>query len=115
MAQESNKRLQNELVSTKAEVAKLRESVARMQVRDFLSKKISESKRSPEFIKQFKEALGTPKSIDQVNQCWNMFEKAYDAGSASVDESDDILGEEKRVRESGGNDNVISFADCVGE
>lgn len=116
MTQESNKKLQSELISTKAEVAKLRESVARMQVRDHLSKKIAESNRSPEFIKQFKEALGVAKSVDQVNQFWTMFEKAYDAGSASVDAIDDVLGSEKTgFRESGARDNVISLSDCMGE
>lgn len=94
------------------EVAKLRESVRKYELRDYLDKKLSESGKSNIVTKKFRETLGLPKSKEQIDATWKIFISAYEAGAEEVGSSDDgFFGEKQTYRESSGSKK--SFSDCL--
>lgn len=114
MQQEAN--LKNDLIKANAELVKLRESVTGMQVQTYLDKKLAAaaSQRSPEFISKFREALGKPRSIAEIEGLWKVFATAYDAGSEESD-AESLLGAEKGgFRESAAaGAKVYDFSKCA--
>lgn len=68
-------------IQLSAEVAKLRESVKSYELRDYLDKKLSESKKPNSVTKKFREALGTPKSKEHIDHSFKIFMAAYEAKS----------------------------------
>lgn len=111
MPQESRR----ELIALKAEVARLKESNRKVQVQIYLDKKLAASDHSPEFIKEFREALGKPRDIAHVEEIWSVFTKGSNARDEEANDDDSALFSENssgRLREAD-SDNVISFKDCV--
>lgn len=120
MPKESNA-LRAELMQTKAQLVKVQESVKAMEVRDYLNKKLAASDKSPEFVKAFRESLGSPKSVAEIEGALAMFTKAYERGveDASADAKDDDGGfvfteKSAGMQESDGDDaKVIDFSACA--
>lgn len=108
--------MRKELIETKAEVARLRESIGRVETLGYLDKKLMASDKSPEFIKAFREALGKPKSVAHVEETWAIFTKAHEAAlQQSGDETDSGIFTEKSAgfREASGGGKVYDFTGGV--
>ncbi len=102
------------VIELSGEVAKLRESIKKYELRDHMDKKLKESGKSNAFTKKFREALGTPKSVAHIDDMWKLFVKAADAGVEEVGtESDSFMLEKNNYRESGDKTGKSDFSDCL--
>jgi len=108
--------MKEELVRLRADNTKLRESVGRLEVQTYLDKKLAAAgeERSPEFLKAFRESLGKPKSIAEIEHHWGVFVKAYDTGREDQGSDDEAIFTEKGAgfRESSGS-KAVDFTDCL--
>lgn len=102
------------VVALSGEVAKLRESVKRYELRDYLDEKCKASGEANSVTKKFREALGTPKSKAHIDETYTLFMKAFKAGSEEVtSDSESFFPEKQNYRESDSGSKGISFKDCV--
>lgn len=104
-----------ELMQLTGEVARLTEIVKRSEAREYLDAKLAESGKSNLVTKKFREALGTPKSKEQIDNTWKVFVKAYEAGVEEFGpQSDGLLGEKNTsIRESAAKTKTSSMKDCL--
>lgn len=73
------------MISLKAENAKLRESLRKIEINNHVDSLCEKSKLPKHITKAFREAIGTPKSVEEVNKSWKLFE-------AGLKKADDELG-----------------------
>lgn len=109
---ESRKKESMQVAKLAGEIAKMRESLKQYELRDYLDAKMKNSGESNTVTKKFREALGNPRSKEQIDSTWNVFIKAYKAGAEEVSDASDMLFMEKNARresESSG----MSFTDCL--
>jgi hypothetical protein len=97
------------------EVAQMRESLKRYELRDYLDDKLKNSGESNAVTKKFREALGVAKSKEHIDSTWKVFVKAYKAGTEEVSESDGALFLEKNTRRENSEGAGIAFAGCLRE
>lgn len=104
------------VIELSGEIAKLRESLKKFELRDYLDSKLAESGKSNMVTKKFREALGAPKSKEQIDQSFSIFMKAYEAGTeeVSVVSSDAFFFEKNTAREAAPTQKSLSdMADCL--
>ena len=104
------------VIKLSGEVATLRESLKRYELRDHLDKKLKESGKSNAFTKKFREALGVPKSVGQIDEMWRIFLSAADAGAEEVGGSEEgFMTEKNGYRESNGSalNGKFDVSDCL--
>lgn len=113
MKKESKKKESMTVIQLSGEVAKLRESIKRYEMRDYLDSKCKNSGESNSVTKKFREALGSPKSKQHIDDTWTLFMKAFKAGAADGEsESEGLFVEKSNYRESDVKQKKSSFADC---
>jgi len=98
-----------------AEVAKLREALKTYELKDYLDKKLMESKKPVAVTKKFREALGSPKSKEQIDTSYKMFMAAFEAKEEEASEVTGFVFTEKQptFKESEGENTMGSFSDCL--
>lgn len=101
------------IAALSGEVAKLRESVKKYELKDYLDKKMAESGKSNLVTKKFRETLGVPKSKDQIDSTWKVFVSAFEAGAEEVGSDDGLFVEKQSYRESSGSSKSAGFSDCL--
>jgi hypothetical protein len=101
------------IVTLSAEVAKLKESVTKYELRDYLESKLAKSKRPNSITKAFREALGMPKSKYQIDQMYDLFMKAVDTSAEEFSTDTSVFFTEKQSRRPDSNEKNNSFSDCV--
>lgn len=102
------------LVQLTGEVAKLRESVKKYELRDYLEDTLKKSKLPNAATKKFREALGVPKSKEQIDETLKVFTKAYEAKAEEVSDSfDGFLTEKQPLRESSASTKEVGLGDCL--
>jgi hypothetical protein len=110
----SAKALCKECIKTKAENAKLKESLRKHDLKSYLDKKMSESKKSNQVTKKFREALGAPKSKEHIDSAWKLFMAAYDTAETDLDDSEGFVFTEKNASFTESDSGAEgSFEDCV--
>lgn len=106
--------LRTQIVRLNAQVAKLAESNKRHELTGYLEKKMKESKLPNSVTKKFREALGVPKSKEQIDSAYKMFVKAYEAREEVEGTSDSFfLTEKTTLTESEDSGKIGSFSDCL--
>lgn len=102
-------------VALSGEVAKLRESVRRYELRDYLEDKIKKSGRPNSFTKAFRESLGAVRSKEQIDSVYKTFVAGWDKGATEVSANmTDGMFVERTHRESdGGSPRNVNFSDCL--
>lgn len=95
----------------KGENAKLRESSAKIELADYLDKKLRESKQTRKITDSFRELVRDAKNKGEVDRLWESFKKGVEsvAGTAVADDSFFVMTEKssKPVTSAEG------FGDCV--
>lgn len=108
------KKKESQVVQLSGEVARLRESLQKIEIKEHLEKKMKESGRSNTFTKIFRESIGTPKSKQHVDDMWKIFLKAADAGVEEVGvESESFLTEKSTYRESSAAAGRVDMSACL--
>ncbi len=107
------KKKESMVIQLSGEVAKLRESVKKYELRDHLDKKLRESGKSNIFTKKFREALGAPKSTAHIDEMWQIFVKAADAGAEEVGSEEGLMFEKNNYRESDKSTGKFDLTDCL--
>jgi len=110
------KKLERALISQKATTTHLLEKLKKYELAEYLDQKLNESKKPMSFTKKFREALGAPKSKEQINESWNLFVKSYEALSQGGDlgEGDCFIMTEKSYGHyESPKGQKGSFEDCV--
>lgn len=95
------------------EVAKMRESIRRYELRDYLDAKLKACGESNGVTKKFREALGVPMSKKHIDDTWNVFMKAFKAGQEEVDAGTDAFFVEKNSRRETISNDGSSFEGCL--
>lgn len=87
------------LIRLKAENAALKESLGKMKVKGHMEKILRESKLPKTVTQAFRDVLGTPKTVEEVDRAWKLFEsglkKSKTVGFSSFSESDFAVTPEK--------------------
>lgn len=100
------------LMKANAEIARLKESLKKFELNEYLDKKLSESKKPGQVTKKFREALGAPRSKEHIDSHLKTFIHAYEAGSEGSDdfgyafmEKSTVVTQSKKAEGS--------FSDCL--
>lgn len=112
-AKESAAKYKGKLIQALGENARLREALKKYELRGYLDKKLSESKRSVAVTKTFREALGAPKSKEQIDLAYKLFMTGADVGSEDADSFAGFVFTEKNSSRESDTGTVGSFADCL--
>jgi len=97
-AEKAKESAQTDLIKANAEIARLRESIKKTELKEYLEKKMVESKKPVSVTKKFREALGVAKSKEHIDNCWDLFVKAYDAGSEDAEDGPFVFTEKNSAR-----------------
>lgn len=100
------------IMKANAEIARLRESLKKYELNEYLDKKLSESKKPGQVTKKFREALGTPKSKEHIDSHLKTFIHAYEAGSEGSDDFGYAFMEKTQLKQS--DKAAGSYSDCIG-
>ncbi len=106
------KKKESMVIKLSGEVAKLKESLKRYELKDYLDDKMKASGKSNIITKAFREALGQPKSKEHIDSTWKLFLKAYEFGAEEVGSHESFITEKTYHRESA-SASRSSFADCI--
>lgn len=115
---ESSVSLRTELLKAKAEITRLQEGLKKYELNEYLDKKLKESKRAVKITSKFREALGTPRSKQEIDQSFKIFMAGVD-GNKTEEVGDDfssfIMPEKtnNHFEESEDASTIGSFADCA--
>lgn len=102
------------MITLSGEVAKLRESLKRYELREYLDEKCKSSGEANSVTKKFREALGTPKSKAQIDETYTLFMKAFKGGREEVaSDSESFFPEKQNYRESDSQARGMSLKDCI--
>lgn len=112
-AKESAASYKAKLIQALGECARLRESLKKYELKGYLDKKLSESKRSVQVTKTFREALGMPKSKEQIDHAYKLFMTGADVGSEAADSFESFVFTEKNSFKESDKGTEGSFADCI--
>lgn len=101
-AHKQNEKHKESMIRLKAENAKLKESLKKIEVNNHVDSLCKKSKLPSHITKSFKEAIGTPKTVEEVNKSWKLFE----AGLKKADEelggfAGLVISPEKETRAAG--------------
>jgi hypothetical protein len=108
---ESKRNFERELIKANGDIAKLREDLKKYEMRDYLDKKLSESKKPVQATKKFREALGAPRSKEHIDSAYKIFMAAYEAGSEGSTDSYYAFTEKTQIKES--EKSSGSYSDCL--
>jgi hypothetical protein len=105
---------ESKVIKLSAEVAKLKESLKKYELTEYLDQKLASSKKPNSVTKKFREALGSLKSKEQIDSSYKMFMAAFEAQSEDADEgfASFVLTEKAPFRESD-KSQTGSFSDCL--
>lgn len=95
------------IVKLKAENAKLKESLKKIEVSSFIEEICKKSKLSNATTTAFKEAVGTPKSIDEVKKLWALFEAGLNKANKEVDGYMGLTFTPEKIVETAGRGNMF--------
>lgn len=106
-------------IQHKGEIARLKEENRKFTLRDYLDKKLKESKKPMKVTEKFREALGQPKSEGEIDKAWNLFVTGYEgreAGEAEVSDDIFVMVEKntKAVEENEGG-SALDLSDCLNQ
>lgn len=82
---ESDEKHKESMISLKAENSKLREALKKIELNNLVESLCAKSKLPVHITKAFKEAIGVPKSAEEVSKSWKLFE-------AGLKKADDEFG-----------------------
>jgi hypothetical protein len=82
---ESDEKHKESMISLKAENSKLREALKKIELNNLVESLCAKSKLPVHITKAFKEAIGVPKSAEEVGKSWKLFE-------AGLKKADDEFG-----------------------
>lgn len=109
-AKESHKEAKA-MLKLEGEVASLRESVRKYEIREHLETKLKESKLPTSVTKRFREAVANAKSIKEIDEKFNLFLEGFKlAGDAGF-----VTSIEKGTLKESNNKAASSLDDCVEE
>lgn len=75
-------KVKESMISLKAENAKLKESLRKIEIAAHLDKVCRESKLPKAVTTAFRESVETPKSVDEINKAWKLFERGFKSTTA---------------------------------
>lgn len=102
------KKKESEFLKLKGEVARLRESLRKRELAEYLEKKLAASGLPRAVTKTFKESVGSVKSTTEVDHALELFLEGYKATrGASVSF---VTSVEKQIETGNGK---LSLADCI--
>lgn len=104
----------SKILRLQGEIAKLKESVSRREVSDYLDEKLAKSGLKREVTKKFKESVKSFRSKSHVDEMFSLFLEGYKQAEIGVSQTTSLLFLEKEetvVTESG----ALSLTDCVKE
>lgn len=104
------------IAALQGRIAKLEEANNRLEISNYLERKLKESKLPNAVTKRFKESMQSVRSKRDIDVQWTMFMKGYEGASEEVGSSESFLFTEKSF--TGANpgrstEGVISFEDCA--
>lgn len=108
---ESAKALESKVMRLTAENAQLKEKLKKFELDTFLDSFLRESKLPMHATKKFREALGAPKSEQDIKDKFAIFQEGFGGVGGEADLLQNFIMPEKNnnLRESGG----LDFSDCV--
>lgn len=111
----AKKESDTKVIELTAENARLRESNRKFETEKYLEKKMAECGKSNLVTKKFREALGTPKSKEHIDETFKIFMKAYEAKAEEVscEPMDGFLIEKQTYRESFAETKDVGLGDCL--
>lgn len=112
-AKESAANYKAKLIQALGENARLREALKKYELKGYLDKKLQESKRSVQITKTFREALGAPKSKEQIDLAYKLFMTGADSASEDADSFESFVFSEKNSFRESDAGTEGSMADCM--
>lgn len=112
-AKESAANYKAKLIQALGENARLREALKKHELKGYLDKKLQESKRSVSITKTFREALGAPKSKEQIDLAYKLFMTGADSASEDADSFESFVFSEKNSFRESDAGTEGSMADCM--
>jgi hypothetical protein len=112
-AKESTGNYKAKFIQALGEVARLKEALKKYELASYLDKKLSESKRAVSITKTFREALGAPKSKEQIDHAYKLFMTGADVGSEAADSFESFVFTEKTGFKESDAGTEGSFSDCM--
>lgn len=103
--------LKKEVVALKATVAKFEEADKKNLIEKHLEKVCKDSGMPNSVTKKFRETIGEPKSVEEVDKMFGIFKEAFTAKPA---EGESFITPEKTSSGDGGG-RSMSLADCVND
>lgn len=111
---ESAADLRAQLIAEKAENARLKEALKKYEITAYVEKKLKECGRPNSFTKKAREALGMPKSKEQFDREFKIFEAAFEGLSEeSEDDSYALFVEKTQISPSDKSAESDSMSDCL--
>ena len=96
------------------EISRLKESLKKYEMEKYLDKKLSESGRSKDVTKKFREALGVARSKDHIDSAYKLFMTGADtAGAVGSDDFASFFYTEKPHFHESNKVAEGSLADCM--
>lgn len=105
-----SKKESTKVLQLTAEVARLKESLKKVELEKFLDKTLRESKLPMSATKKLRECIGTAKSEKEVTEKVSVFTEAYKLGGEAEGFSFVIAPEKTEVNTTSGG---FSFAECI--
>jgi len=91
------------------EISRLRESVKKYELGEYLDKKLKDTGRSNQTTKTFREALGVPKSKEHIDSAYKLFMAGLNQKGDDSEFSPFFAPEKVYLKES----KEINFSDCL--
>jgi hypothetical protein len=112
---ESNKKLkvlEDKIAEQAGVIANLKESTKKVDIEKHLDEVCQKSGLSREATKTFRESLGAPKSKEQIDTAWKLFEGGYKSsrGGEAIDLSDVFIQPEKAAPVKSDD---LGLSDCL--
>jgi hypothetical protein len=109
------RKIEEELAKIRGENAKLRESLKKRELQDYIEEKLSRSKMPRESTKKFKESLLRCRSKEEIDGLFEVFMEGYKQAGDRGSLSNAFFLPEKTANIPDNETGVVSLRDCVTE
>lgn len=100
------------IVKLKGENAKLKESIAAIDVAKHLDETLRESGLRMEITKKFRDIIGTPKSKKDIDEKFKLFVEGYKTVGGEADSYDWLATATEKTSHNTGENGLVDLSDC---